>query len=83
MADACVAASESTGDLGWLDRAEYCLRWFAGQNDLRVRMIDPSTRGCYDGLFKAHVNRNQGAESVLVWIIATLNVVGARQECLA
>lgn len=79
-ADACIAAMETTHDVGWLERAETCLRWFAGDNDVGIPMIDQETMGCYDGLCHTGANTNQGAESTLVWVIAAINLADARKN---
>ncbi len=35
-------------------------------------MLDFTTRGCYDGLQSSGVNPNQGAESLLSWLLSLL-----------
>ncbi|HAC73787.1 MAG TPA: glycosyl transferase, partial [Porphyromonadaceae bacterium] len=54
--------------------------WFLGENDLRVPLYDYETGGCCDGLKKDGVNRNQGAESTLAYLISHLTVLKA-WEC--
>lgn len=49
--------------------------WFLGENDLRLRLYDPETCGCCDGLQGNGVNRNQGAESTLAYLISHLTVL--------
>lgn len=51
--------------------------WFLGENDLRVPLYDYETGGCCDGLKKDGVNRNQGAESTLAYLISYLTVLKA------
>lgn len=51
--------------------------WFLGENDLRVPLYDYETGGCCDGLKKDGVNRNQGAESTLAYLISHLTVLKA------
>ena len=41
------------------------LDWYFGRNRLGISMYDEQTGGCYDGLERDGVNRNQGAESTL------------------
>lgn len=50
-------------------------RWFLGENTLRVPLYDHETRGCCDGLEPAGINRNQGAESTLAYLISHLVVL--------
>ena len=45
--------------------------WFLGQNDVGVSVAVPERGACYDGLTPRGVNRNQGAESTLMWLIAS------------
>jgi hypothetical protein len=49
--------------------------WFMGENDLRVPLYDFETKGCCDGLEKDGVNRNQGAESMLAYLLSHLSVL--------
>lgn len=51
--------------------------WFLGENDLRVPLYDYETGGCCDGLKQDGVNRNQGAESTLAYLISYLTVLKA------
>ena len=45
--------------------------WFLGQNDVGVSVAVPERGACYDGVTPRGVNRNQGAESTLMWLIAS------------
>lgn len=67
---AALAAFRRTGDSAWVDEARRGIEWFLGRNDLRTPIARPETGGCYDGLQFDRVNRNQGAESTLAWLIA-------------
>lgn len=49
--------------------------WFLGENSLRAPLYDHETKGCCDGLQLTGVNRNQGAESTLAYLISHLTVV--------
>ncbi|NJO03403.1 MAG: hypothetical protein HC880_18495 [Bacteroidia bacterium] len=49
--------------------------WFLGENDLRIPLYDYETCGCCDGLEATGVNRNQGAESTLAYLISHLTVL--------
>ena len=44
--------------------------WYHGQNILRKSLINPKTGGIYDGLEKNGPNLNQGAESLLSYLLA-------------
>jgi glycosyltransferase involved in cell wall biosynthesis len=54
-----------TGDDRWRDHAKAALDWYFGRNRLGISMYDEQTGGCYDGLERDGVNKNQGAESTL------------------
>lgn len=52
-------------------------QWFLGENILRVPLYDQETKGCCDGLQQTAINRNQGAESTLAYLISHLTVLKA------
>lgn len=54
--------------------------WFLGENDLRMSLYDFETTGCCDGFENYGVNRNQGAESSLAYLISHLTVLQAYEE---
>ena len=49
--------------------------WFLGRNDLRIPIYDFKTKGCNDGLMQDGVNINQGAESMLSFLLSQLSIV--------
>ncbi len=51
--------------------------WFLGENSLRVPLYDYETKGCCDGLQVSGINRNQGAESTLAYLISHLAILMA------
>ncbi len=69
---ACKAAYRVSGDTKWLTEMRRCFEWYVGRNDLGVPVIDFKSRGCHDGLSASGVNENQGAESVLSWLLSLL-----------
>jgi hypothetical protein len=74
MVSACLEAHRLTGDDRWKTEARRAFDWFVGRNDLRTPVYDPTTHGCHDGLSPDHVNRNQGAESTLAFLIALVEM---------
>ncbi len=54
--------------------------WFFGENDLHIPLYDYETKGCCDGLEKEGVNRNQGAESMLAYLLSHLTVLEAFEK---
>ncbi|MCI1964541.1 MAG: glycosyltransferase [Oscillospiraceae bacterium] len=69
---ACLCAYKATGSLKYRNCAVQCYRWYLGENSLHQSLIDPETGGCCDGLTKDGINHNQGAESIVCWLIAAL-----------
>ncbi|MEM1212986.1 MAG: Gfo/Idh/MocA family oxidoreductase [Planctomycetota bacterium] len=72
LVEALLDASSATGDAQWSAAAAWCHAWFTGRNDLGVSLIDVETGGCRDGLHPDGVNQNQGAESVLAYVMSGL-----------
>ncbi len=70
MISACLEAYRMTGDECWYREARRSFEWFLGRNDLGLSLYDPGTGGCRDGLHPDRVNRNQGAESTLAFLLA-------------
>src|SRR5262249_39825891 len=67
---ACLQALRASGDSRWLREARAAFEWFLGRNDLGLELYDSSTGGCWDGLPDDRVNRNQGAESPLAFLLS-------------
>ena len=75
IVEVCVKAFEVTEDKKYLDWAKKALDWFYGKNILGEKMINESSGGVYDGLEEEGVNLNQGAESLLSYLLARLSFV--------
>lgn len=69
---ACLKAYRLTEESVYRDAARSCFRWYLGQNIAGVPMIYPQTGGCFDGITPTGINRNQGAESIVCWLLAAL-----------
>lgn len=67
---ACLEAYRTTGDERWWSEAQRAFDWFLGRNDVGLPLYDPTTGGCCDGLHPQRVNRNQGGESTLAYLLA-------------
>ena len=70
MVSACLEAYRATSDLWWYEQAQRAFDWFIGWNDLGLELCSPKTGGCRDGLHVDRVNRNQGAESTLAFLLS-------------
>ncbi len=71
------AAYQATGDASYLELQHTAFNWFLGVNDKDVPIYDFKTHGCNDGLHKNGVNLNQGAESLLSYLLALFYVIEA------
>jgi len=69
------SAYEATGDIEWLRLQRLAFDWFLGRNDLGIPLYDFRTKGCADGLERAGINLNQGAESLISFLLSLLYVV--------
>lgn len=73
-------AFQITKDNQYLGKLYKSFLWFLGENDLRMSLYDFETQGCCDGFEHYGVNRNQGAESSLAYLISHLTVLQAFQD---
>lgn len=70
VTSACLTAYGLSGDARWMEHGARTFDWFLGQNALQQWLYDPATGGCRDGLHADRVNRNQGAEATLSFLLA-------------
>jgi uncharacterized protein YyaL (SSP411 family) len=61
-------------------KMETAFNWFLGKNHLHQIIYNPCTGGCYDGLEKANVNLNQGAESTVSYLMARLTMSNYKKQ---
>lgn len=69
--EACLAAWRVTNDPRRAQAAREAFMWFGGDNDHALAVANPQDGGCYDALTVDGVNRNQGAESILAYHLAS------------
>jgi hypothetical protein len=62
----------ATGEVHYRHRMRESFEWFLGRNRLRTSLYDFATSGCHDALGRHEVNQNQGAESVISFLLALL-----------
>lgn len=67
---ACLEAYRLTQGPAWMGEARSAFEWFLGRNDLGQGLYDPASGGCCDGLQEDRINRNQGAESTLAFLLS-------------
>lgn len=71
---ALVTAYEITHDETYRKLTDICFSWFLGNNALQKPLYNYENGGCYDGLHPDRVNLNQGAESLISYLLARLSV---------
>lgn len=79
---ATLTAAEMTGDQRWIAEATRAFRWFLGDNEAGIVLVDEHTGGCRDGLHPNSANENQGAESTLAFLFAHQEMMAAGQVLL-
>ncbi len=70
MVSACLEAYRATSDSWWYQQAQHAFDWFLGWNDLGLELYSPNTGGCRDALHVDRVNRNEGAEATLAFLLS-------------
>ncbi len=75
---ACLEAYRATSEIWWYEQAQCAFDWFLGWNDLGLELYESDTGGCGDGLHMDRVNRNQGAESTLAFLLSLAEMRAAR-----
>lgn len=73
----CIKANALTGKSLYKEYAKKAFMWYHGKNILGIEMVDPETGGCRDGIFKSGVNKNEGAESIVCYIISAITAENA------
>jgi hypothetical protein len=66
------SAWEATGNKQYIDKLRISFDWFFGKNDLDISLFDHESKGCNDGIEEFNINRNQGAESNIAYLISWL-----------
>jgi hypothetical protein len=70
MVQAATAGFFATSDDEYKKVALTCFNWFFGGNRLGAALYDKETGACFDGLTFKEVNLNQGAESLVEFLLA-------------
>lgn len=71
---ACLAAAHVDKHSDWGRTAMTAFDWFLGKNDLQVALVNPATGACMDGLHPDRPNENRGAESVVSYLLALVEM---------
>jgi len=68
MADAALAAFNTSNNERYLATFRRAREWFHGKNSLALPLAEPRRGSCFDGLEESGANQNQGAESTLAFL---------------
>lgn len=63
-------AYQVTKDAEMINKLLLSFYWYLGYNDLNISLIDSETNGCHDGIEEFNINRNQGAESMISYLLS-------------
>ncbi len=74
LVEAYVAASEVTDDYKYLELARLAFEWFLGRNRLNTALYDFADGSVADGIDSNGISANQGAESVVCYLLAVLGL---------
>lgn len=80
LVEACKVAFRLTGRREYLKYMRLAFDWFLGVNDTGQPLYSFRTGGCGDGLMAKGANENQGAESVLCFLLALLTLTEVFSE---
>jgi len=71
---ALASAYRYTNKKYYKELAKKCFSWFLGKNSLKKSLYNHKNGGCYDGLHPDRVNLNQGAESLVSYLLSSLTM---------
>jgi hypothetical protein len=74
MVEAASIAFQVTGKKIYSKMARTAFAWFMGKNSNGVMVYNPATGGAFDGIAAKGLNRNQGAEAGLSYLLARLEM---------
>lgn len=80
MVETTIDAFYATKNKHYLKIANTAFQWFLGKNTKKVMMYNPVTAGCFDGITPDKVNRNQGGESSISYLMARLKLEELKQN---
>ena len=63
-----------TKNIKYIDKAKTCFYWYLGKNSKCCTLLDDETGGCHDGIEYDRLNPNQGAESIISFWLAYLEI---------
>ena len=67
-------AHKITNDDNYLNLIGISFSWFLGNNSLQLPLYNYQNGGCYDGLHPDRINLNQGAESLVSYLLSRIAI---------
>jgi len=80
MVLAATALYRATKKKAYRDLALEWMNWYYGHNTLKLSLFNRETGGIYDALTPGGVNENQGAESIVTYLLAYLALTQLADE---
>jgi hypothetical protein len=74
MTEAAISAFKATSNRFYREKAETIFSWFLGNNVHGVPVYDSETGSCYDGLTEIGLNLNKGAEAIISYLSARMDL---------
>lgn len=72
IVEVCATAWRIFRKKEFLNYANLAWEWFQGHNSEKLVLYDLETGGCHDGLGRNNINNNQGSESTIAYLQASL-----------
>ncbi len=72
--EAYIFAAQAVNDKQYVNKALLAFEWFFGSNRNHRYIYDLETKGVHDGLNLRGVNQNEGAESIVCFLMANLSL---------
>ncbi|MCA1959418.1 MAG: glycosyltransferase, partial [Desulfomonile sp.] len=83
LVEAYIAAYQVTGRDEYLVLAQYAFEWFLGRNRLNEALYDFADGAVADGIDSSGISANQGAESVICFLMALIGMSEFRSQRLS
>ena len=74
MTEAAMSAFRATNNRYYKEKAEIIFSWFLGRNVWNLPVYDSETGSCYDGITENGLNLNKGAEAVICYLSARIDL---------
>ncbi len=66
---ACLEGYVTTGKKEYIEKASLSFQWYWGKNINSLELYDKDSGGCHDALIPGGLNKNQGAEAIVTFLL--------------